>query len=345
MGVETATKISQLNATWPPGTDNKSEGDNHLRLIKSVLQSSFDDSGSTIKTTLPIEVPGGKLTGDLDMNSYKILNVLQLLLKDATGLADFMNSEVRNAKALWQRGFLFGLTTTPGANTIDVAVGTAATDDAIPVLMTLAAPISKNVNAVWAVGNGAGGCLDGAGLANGTGHIYLIQRPDTGVVDVAVSASLTPVLPTNYTRKRRIFSFTRVAAANTLYTQVGDLAMLQQVVADLTVNNPGTAAVLRTLNVPSGIPIEAIFNWRAGNSGAVNTYGIGFSSPLLPAPVSTGHYQVISVWNGAGAVASIGGEMRIKTATAQIRTISNYSDAVCSLSMYTVGWTDTRGRL
>lgn len=38
MGVESATKISQLNPAWPLGSDPKSEGDNHLRLIKDVLQ-------------------------------------------------------------------------------------------------------------------------------------------------------------------------------------------------------------------------------------------------------------------------------------------------------------------
>lgn len=58
-GVEVATKISELVATNPPGSDPKSEGDNHLRLIKAVLQDVFDDSGATIKTTLPIESPAG----------------------------------------------------------------------------------------------------------------------------------------------------------------------------------------------------------------------------------------------------------------------------------------------
>lgn len=39
MGIETGTKISDLNAAWPLGTDPKSEGDNHLRLIKAILQN------------------------------------------------------------------------------------------------------------------------------------------------------------------------------------------------------------------------------------------------------------------------------------------------------------------
>jgi len=64
-GVEVATKISELVATNPPGSDPKSEGDNHLRLIKGVLQDVFDDSGTTLKTTLPIESPPGAILEDV----------------------------------------------------------------------------------------------------------------------------------------------------------------------------------------------------------------------------------------------------------------------------------------
>ena len=41
MALETATYINQLVATNPLGTDEVSQGDDHLRLIKEVLQSSF----------------------------------------------------------------------------------------------------------------------------------------------------------------------------------------------------------------------------------------------------------------------------------------------------------------
>lgn len=41
MTVETATNISQLNATYPAASDPKSEGDDHIRLIKSTLQATF----------------------------------------------------------------------------------------------------------------------------------------------------------------------------------------------------------------------------------------------------------------------------------------------------------------
>jgi microcystin-dependent protein len=44
MGVEIATFISGLTASWPPSADPKSQGDDHIRLLKSVLQSTFPNA-------------------------------------------------------------------------------------------------------------------------------------------------------------------------------------------------------------------------------------------------------------------------------------------------------------
>jgi hypothetical protein len=41
MGLEAATYIADLVATNPTSGDPKSQGDDHLRLLKTVLQSSF----------------------------------------------------------------------------------------------------------------------------------------------------------------------------------------------------------------------------------------------------------------------------------------------------------------
>lgn len=46
MGLETSTTIQGLNIAWPLGTDPRSEGDNHLRLTKTVLKNVFDDSNA-----------------------------------------------------------------------------------------------------------------------------------------------------------------------------------------------------------------------------------------------------------------------------------------------------------
>lgn len=41
MGLETGDTIYDLNAANPPGSDSRSQGDDHIRLIKSVLQGTF----------------------------------------------------------------------------------------------------------------------------------------------------------------------------------------------------------------------------------------------------------------------------------------------------------------
>ena len=47
MTVESASFISQLNTAYPAAGDNISEGDDHLRLIKSVLKSQFPNLSTT----------------------------------------------------------------------------------------------------------------------------------------------------------------------------------------------------------------------------------------------------------------------------------------------------------
>ena len=41
MTIESATYIDDLDATYPAYNDKKSEGDDHIRLIKSVLKTTF----------------------------------------------------------------------------------------------------------------------------------------------------------------------------------------------------------------------------------------------------------------------------------------------------------------
>ena len=56
MGVETATYISELSATNPLGTDPISQGDDQIRLVKSVLQSQFTSLGAAAVTTTAAEL-------------------------------------------------------------------------------------------------------------------------------------------------------------------------------------------------------------------------------------------------------------------------------------------------
>jgi hypothetical protein len=56
MTVETASYISQLNTSWPTATDLISEGDNHIKLTKSVLKTQFPNFGTTAISATAAEV-------------------------------------------------------------------------------------------------------------------------------------------------------------------------------------------------------------------------------------------------------------------------------------------------
>ena len=51
MGLETATYINQLIPTNPTNLDQKSQGDDHLRLIKSVLKTTFPNITGAVNVT------------------------------------------------------------------------------------------------------------------------------------------------------------------------------------------------------------------------------------------------------------------------------------------------------
>lgn len=51
MGLESASYVNQLIATNPTGSDPKSQGDDHLRLLKSVLLATFPNLGAPVTPT------------------------------------------------------------------------------------------------------------------------------------------------------------------------------------------------------------------------------------------------------------------------------------------------------
>jgi len=48
MAIESAVYVQDLDANGPPATDFVSEGDDHLRLLKAVLKTTFPDATSAV---------------------------------------------------------------------------------------------------------------------------------------------------------------------------------------------------------------------------------------------------------------------------------------------------------
>lgn len=100
------------------------------------------------------------------------------------------------------RGIDQGLLYTWVSNTsFSIGAGCRGNDTFVST-MYLASALTKTTS-VWAVGSAAGGLDTGSIAANTWYYIFLIKRPDTGVVDILFSTSPTaPTMPTDYTLKR-----------------------------------------------------------------------------------------------------------------------------------------------
>lgn len=247
---------------------------------------------------------------------------------------------------LMLKGHIHGLTlsnnTTDATNDIDIAPGQAASDDADPILMVLESTLTKRLDAAWAVGSGNGG-LDTGSIADGTYHVWLIRRSDTGVVDALFSTSATsPTMPADYDQKRRIGSIIRASAAIRKFLQDGDDFFLETPVQDVFATNPGTSAATRTLTTPAGV--KAIARVLSGGSNASGSwYGLLSSLDQADiAPTSAGPYNIKSFSTSTVSPETL---VLVRTNTSsQIRSRLDASGASTSLIINTLGWIDKRGR-
>lgn len=240
------------------------------------------------------------------------------------------------------------LSTAGSSATFTCGAGVAGSTDG--PLMALTFDISKTTSA-WAVGT-ATGALDTGSIVNNTWyHVWLIKRPDTGVVDVLVSlAPLFPSMPTNYTLKRRIGALrTNGSGQWRSFVQRGDLFLWVLTTTNDINSAPTTSPVSYVVNVPTGVNVIAkMRGWcQTGASESTNF--------LLYSPLDTG----ISGTNtsssictclinaGAGSIATTQGfSVDILTDTsAQVNLVAGGSVSVSSLTRaQAYGWIDPRGK-
>jgi hypothetical protein len=219
--------------------------------------------------------------------------------------------------------------------TFTIAVGAATSDDAVVAnraLMSLTGGLTKKLTA-WAVGTNAG-CLDAGAVANFTWYsVFLIERLDTGVVDVVCSTSATaPVLPTNYTKKRRIGSVrTDWTSTGSLYffKQVGNRFRWATVNQDISNATPGINANVATVSTPNGVQTEALLIGVTANTNKVY---------ISETDTNDEAAENLGVSNGGTADGVIG----VMTDTAQ--QIRYRATVNLSVLINTYGWIDRRGQ-
>lgn len=244
------------------------------------------------------------------------------------------------------RGFLGGCgmaNDVSNANTvIDTAACQTASDD-VTVTMVLVA-FTKSTGA-WTVGTG-NGCLDSGSVANNTWYsLFVIERPDTGVVDELCSTSATsPTLPTNYTKKRRIGSFKTASGTTNIlaFVQNANTFLWATTVLDASTTT-STSAALATLTVPVGVQVDALFRSQYGDASS-------YSAMLFTSPDETD--QAVS--NGAAGGLSLAapvvsvtvksaGQFSVRTDTSS-RIRYRGSATTGGFTINTYGWVDMRGQ-
>lgn len=250
-------------------------------------------------------------------------------------------------------GLTLSNNTTDASNDIDIAAGVATVSDGTSWhLASLASTLVKRLDASWAVGTNQGG-LDTGTKANSTWyHVWLIQRSDTGVVDVLFSVSATaPTMPSvEYNRKRRIGAIYNNSSGNiAAFTQLLDTFIWSTPPADVTATNPGTSAVLRTMSVPTGI--KCMVEWVASiidnTFGGSSIYALVTSpdaSDVAPGATAGAHSMIVTLGGLSPTVLAGNCSGRVLSNTSgQLRTRLSVSDADITLRMAVTAWRDPRG--
>jgi hypothetical protein len=157
-----------------------------------------------------------------------------------------------------------------------------------------------------------------------------------------------PVMPTNYTKFRRIGSILREAAAIVGFLQEGGDFWRKAPVESWDATNPGTSAVTRTLGIPLSLRLKGYvsvvaFETSGANSGGVYISDLAATDTAANVSVAPG----VTVASGRGDFSSdqIGAApVAIWTNTsAQIRARLSFSGAGTISRGYTTGWFDPRG--
>lgn len=243
------------------------------------------------------------------------------------------------------RDHIAGLLPVHAADTdhdITIAAGEAQ-DKGRTVLLTLASAITKQGDASWAVGTNAGGMDTGSITANAVYHWHLIRRPDTGVVDVLISLSLTaPTMPTNYTQRVYLFSTLTDASSNWrqgVWYNYGNSQILFEwntPSVDVDAGSFGTSPSAPLLSVPTGLEVDVRVSLSLNHASAQRR--IRLSQPGLTwSPSGT---LRTATTGGGGVLQSLTWHGMTDTA-GRVEIEADGGSTVVTIN--TIGWVQNRG--
>lgn len=288
------------------------------------------------------------------LNRSNILAWLTFLSDPTTGI---IKTQALPNTAIAIPGFIQGLTLSNTATalttSLDIAAGQATSQNlATPISIVLAtALLGKSLGAGWAVGPNTG-MLDTGTVADGTYHIFLISRSDTGVEDVCASLSATTPsiggnIPVAYDGWRRIGSIRRVSGAIVAFRQYGDV-FKQTNVSDFGASSARAISLL-TVSVPTGIRVQPLLT--CSTAASVSSDILMTMADADAASPSAASIIVVRAYNGQGTQSffntnfQFGGFFTNTSAQIYMAVIYNSGTPAAINQVQTSGWIDNRGAL
>jgi hypothetical protein len=126
MALESTTYIDGLVVTNPTGTDPRSQGDDHIRLVKATIRSTFPNvSGAMTATHTELNLIDG-YTGTTAELNYNDVPTLGTVEASRTVTADAVGTTT-NLKTKKQTEIVNVVGTVSGATAINFALGNVAT--------------------------------------------------------------------------------------------------------------------------------------------------------------------------------------------------------------------------
>lgn len=278
----------------------------------------------------------------------------------------------KEAEGWLPRGWIDGLTlsndTTDATNDIAIAAGVARStvrivDGAASNLsrdqidLELPVGVIKQLDVAFAPANydpegysegGRSGGKSSSSISDTTWHVLLVGgaglQTDVVLHDSATQSSILAEMQKigGYTAYRNIGSIPRESSALIGFKQHQNRFRRTVMVSSVSVANPGTSAVTRTLNVPIGLEVIAEIAVSLSNS---TSPAIQLLLSALDEVDTAPSGSVYSIIVSAGAAYTGAGQFQIKTNTSgQIRSRLSASGASDALNISTVGWIHPRGQ-
>lgn len=239
---------------------------------------------------------------------------------------------------------------TDATNDIDFSAG-ARVDSTKRVIIRNRGTITKQLDAVFAAGSGAGGRdpnSNGGSIGNGTWHAHAISNDGFEYsCDFLLSMSMTPTLPAGFKVRRYIGSILRESGSIVAFIQYGDY-FYRSVELDELVANPGTGVVTKTLPVPTGVLLQAVGSIGLRDNTPGGSTSMRFWSPLQ-ANQTTGGFSgndllILSSTTTIGEANSTEYEKLVNT-SAELKYQLSASNADISINFVHKGWKIDRSRV